>query len=83
MELEAARRLIPVRTSLVAIDGAGHGLGKSPKASRPSPETIARIVDAFLAFVEDAKVTGEGENGGKKLRPSAARLDRVSLRANA
>jgi predicted alpha/beta-hydrolase family hydrolase len=60
MELETARRLIPVRTSLVAIDGAGHGLGKSPKASRPSPETIARVVDAFLAFVEDTTVTRDG-----------------------
>jgi predicted alpha/beta-hydrolase family hydrolase len=59
-ELEAARRLIPVRTSLLAIDGAGHGLGKSPKASRPAAETVARVVDAFLAFVADAKVTRDG-----------------------
>ena len=59
-ELEDARRLIPVRTSLVAIDGAGHGLGKGPKASRPSAETVARVVDAFLAFVEGGKATHDG-----------------------
>jgi len=53
-ELEAARRLIPVRTSLVAIDGAGHGLGKGPKSSSPSTDTVARVVDAFLAFAADA-----------------------------
>ena len=59
-ELEAARRLIPVRTSLIAIDGAGHGLGKSPKASSPSADTVARVVDAFLAFAGDAKGTRDG-----------------------
>ena len=59
-ELEAARRLIPVRTSLIAIDGAGHGLGKSSKASRPSTETVARVVDSFLAFLEGGKATQDG-----------------------
>jgi len=59
-ELEAARRLIPVRTSLVAVDGAGHGLGKGAKAGSPSPDTIARVVDAFLAFAADAKVAHDG-----------------------
>jgi predicted alpha/beta-hydrolase family hydrolase len=59
-ELEAARRLIPVRTSLIAIDGAGHGLGKSSKASRPSTETVGRIVDSFLAFLEGGKATQDG-----------------------
>jgi len=56
-ELEAARQLIPVRTSLVAIDGAGHGLGKGPKTPSPSADTVARVVDAFFAFAADEKVT--------------------------
>ena len=59
-ELESSRRLIPVRTALVAIDGAGHGLGKGPKTSRPSAETVVRVVDAFLAFVEGGKATHGG-----------------------
>src|SRR5262249_60985185 len=49
-ELEAARKLIPARTTLIAIDGAGHGLGKSPKVPRPALETVERVVDGFLAF---------------------------------
>ena len=59
-ELESARRLIPVRTSLIAIDGAGHGLGKSSKASHPSAETVARVVESFLAFLEGGKATRDG-----------------------
>jgi predicted alpha/beta-hydrolase family hydrolase len=54
-ELEAARLLIPARTLLIAIDGAGHGLGKSPKISRPAAETVERVVEGFLGFIEAAK----------------------------
>jgi len=56
-ELESARQLIPVRTSLLAIDGASHGLGKGPKTSSPSVDTVARVVDAFLAFAADARIS--------------------------
>ena len=51
-ELEAARRLIPARTALIAIEGAGHGLGRGTRAARPVAGTIERIVTGFLAFVE-------------------------------
>ncbi len=54
-ELEAARLLIPARTSLIAIDGAGHGLGRSSKVPHPTAETVQRVVGAFLGFLEDAK----------------------------
>ena len=50
-ELETARASIPGPTTLVAIDGAGHGLGRGTRAPEPAPETIARIVDAFLSLV--------------------------------
>jgi predicted alpha/beta-hydrolase family hydrolase len=50
-ELETARASIPGPTVLVAIDGAGHGLGRGPRAPEPAPETIARIVEAFLSLV--------------------------------
>jgi hypothetical protein len=46
-EIEAARRLIPTRTSLVAIQGAGHDLFRAPQRS----DTIISIVAAFLALV--------------------------------
>ena len=52
-ELEAARRLVPARTALVAIDGAGHGLARGTRAFRPAAGTVGRIVDGFLAFVGD------------------------------
>ncbi len=45
-ELERARTLIPARTELVAIDGAGHGL--ITKANRG--ELTATIVEAFVEF---------------------------------
>ena len=41
---------IPGPTTLVSIDGAGHGLGR--EVARPHPETIARIVEAFLSRVD-------------------------------
>jgi hypothetical protein len=50
-ELEAARALIPGPTALVAIDGAGHGLGRGTRAPAPAPETIARVVHGFLSLV--------------------------------
>jgi len=53
-ELEAARALIPGPTALVVIDGAGHGLGRGPRAPQPAPETVARIIDAFAALVDAA-----------------------------
>src|SRR5262245_23501296 len=42
-EIEAARALIPAPTELVAIDGAGHGLGRGPRAPQPAAETGERL----------------------------------------
>ncbi len=50
-ELEAARALVPAPTALIAIDGAGHGLGRGARASRPPAVTVDRIVEGLLAFV--------------------------------
>jgi len=50
-EIEAARALIPGPAALVAIEGAGHGLGRGTRAPEPATETIVRIVDAFLSLV--------------------------------
>ncbi len=50
-EIEAARPAIPGTTALLAIDGAGHGLGRGTRAPRPTPDTIARVVEAFLVLV--------------------------------
>ena len=50
-ELETARASIPGPTTLLAIEGAGHGLGRGTRFPEPAPETIARIVDAFLSLV--------------------------------
>ena len=46
-EIEAARRLIPARTALVAIQSAGHDLFRAPKRT----DTITNIVTAFLELV--------------------------------
>jgi predicted alpha/beta-hydrolase family hydrolase len=50
-EIEAARPAIAAPTSVIAIDGAGHGLGRGTRAPWPAADTIARIVTAFVAFV--------------------------------
>lgn len=66
-ELETARALIPGATTLVAIEGAGHGLGRGARVPEPAPETIARIVDAFLSLVTtDARcaIALEIDSGG-------------------
>ncbi|HYB40619.1 MAG TPA: alpha/beta family hydrolase [Candidatus Methylomirabilis sp.] len=52
-ELEAARALIPARTALMAIDGAGHGLAASARGARPAAAVVDGIADRFLAFVSD------------------------------
>jgi len=46
-EIEAARRLIPTRTTVVAIQGAGHDLFRAPKRT----DTITSIVTAFLELI--------------------------------
>jgi uncharacterized protein len=46
-EIEAARRLIPSRTALIAIQGAGHDLFRAPKRT----DTITSIVTAFLDLI--------------------------------
>ena len=54
-ELAAALASIPGPTALVSVDGAGHGLGRGRRG--PDPETIARVVDAFVSRVH-AEATG-------------------------
>jgi predicted alpha/beta-hydrolase family hydrolase len=51
-EIEAARALIPARTALFPVEGAGHDLYRAPR--RAGPDVVARIVDAFLAFAAEA-----------------------------
>jgi predicted alpha/beta-hydrolase family hydrolase len=48
-EIEAARTLIPARTSLVAVPGAAHDLFRAPR--RTGAEVAAEIVAAFLELV--------------------------------
>jgi uncharacterized protein len=48
-DIEAARALIPSRTTLVPIPGAGHDLFRAPK--RNGPDIAAEIVTAFLNLV--------------------------------
>jgi len=48
-EIEAARALIPSRTTLVAVPGAGHDLYRAPK--RTGLDVAAEIVTAFLDLV--------------------------------
>jgi uncharacterized protein len=54
-ELDAARKLVAAPTALIAIEGAGHGLGAGPRAARPAAGAVERIVEGFLAFVEEAE----------------------------
>ena len=49
-EIEAARAAIAAPTAVVAIDGAGHGLGRGTRAPSPAPDTVARIVAAFVVL---------------------------------
>ena len=48
-EIEAARALIPSRTVLIAIPGAGHDLFRAAK--RPGIDLASEIATAFLALV--------------------------------
>ena len=48
-EIEAARTLIPSRTALVAVPGAGHDLFRAPR--RAGTDVAAEIVAAFLDLV--------------------------------
>jgi len=48
-EMEAARTLIPSRTTLVAVQGAAHDLFRAPR--RAGADVAAEIVSAFLQFV--------------------------------
>ena len=52
-EIEAARALIPARTALLAIDGAGHGLGPAAAPPRPVGGVVDRVADAFLDFTKE------------------------------
>jgi predicted alpha/beta-hydrolase family hydrolase len=48
-ELESARGLIPARTSLLTVDGAGHDLLRGRRQA--GPELAERIASTFLEFV--------------------------------
>ena len=48
-EIEAARALIPARTSLLPLTGAGHDLFRTPR--RKGSDIAAEIVEAFLSLV--------------------------------
>ena len=51
-EIESARALIPSRTSLVAVTGAGHDLFRAPR--RAGADVAGEIVAAFLRLVDAA-----------------------------
>ena len=53
-ELESARKLIPARTSLLPVEGAGHDLYR-----RGGRVTVEAIVAAFLHFLEEDERCGE------------------------
>ena len=48
-EIEAARRLIPARTSVIAVQGAGHDLFRVPR--RAGGDVATEIVAAFFELV--------------------------------
>lgn len=54
-EMAAALKLIPARTSLWPLEGAGHDLGLGRKAARPSAAdgVARRIVEAFCLCCKD------------------------------
>ena len=52
-ELEAARRLVPVETALLLMDGAGHDLARTPR--RTVDEVAAEIARAFVEFAAGAR----------------------------
>ncbi|HXZ80501.1 MAG TPA: alpha/beta fold hydrolase [Terriglobales bacterium] len=52
-ELRGALRLIPARTTLLEIEGAGHGLAT---AKSLNPELITRILEAFRSFFQEPAV---------------------------
>jgi len=52
-ELEAARRLVPARTGLLAMEGAGHDLARTPR--RTVDEVAAEIARAFVEFADSAR----------------------------
>ena len=51
-ELEAARRLVPARTALLALDGAGHDLARTPR--RSVDDVADEIARAFVEFASRA-----------------------------
>lgn len=51
-DIEAARRLIPARTALVAVEGAAHDLFRVPR--RRGADVAVEIASAFLQFVGPA-----------------------------
>lgn len=51
-EMRGALALIPAPTRLVAIDAAGHDLGRGRRAPRPGTTLGALVVDEFRALVD-------------------------------
>ena len=57
-EVEAARALIPGRTTLVAVQGAGHDLFRATR--RAGADVAVELVSKFLLFIEEI---GDGPAG--------------------
>ena len=60
-EMEAALKLVPARTSLLPVEGAGHELGfgrPTRRAKAVNPDVLGRLV---VAFQELARDRGPGE----------------------
>lgn len=52
-ELDAARRLVPVETALLAMEGAGHDLARTP--GRTGEQVAVEIASAFVEFADAAR----------------------------
>jgi hypothetical protein len=50
-EIKAALKLIPAKTSLLLLEGAGHDLGFGRQATARNQETPRKIADAFRALM--------------------------------
>lgn len=57
-EIESARKLIPAKTSLMAVEGVGHDLGFSRKTAAASKELPARVLAAFLELISNQYTEG-------------------------
>lgn len=52
-EMETARRLVPVETALLVMEGAGHDLARTPR--RTVEQVAEEIASAFVEFAAGAR----------------------------